>query len=116
MIEVDVWLRGNNHATTMQVPSVPTDASTWTDVDVERLLTEMLVALDREKNPGGDRPEVSLRGFSWIVSPDDAGGVLLHMEMQLGTASAGPFRVAEPVLTAMIARVISSVQTATRVH
>lgn len=116
MIEVDVWLRGNNHATTSPIPSVPSDANTWTDVEVEQLLTEMLVALDREKNPDGERPDVSLRGFSWIVSPDQVKGVLLHLEMQLGTASAGPFNLTEPVLTAMIARVIASSRTSASVH
>lgn len=116
MIEVDLWLRGNNHATTATLGSVSADARTWTDVEVEQLLTEMLLALDREKNPGGDRPPVSMRGFSWIVTTDESRGVLLHLEMQLGTASAGPFNVAEPVLTAMIGRVIASAQTATRVH
>lgn len=116
MIEVDLWLRGNNHATTARIRSVSTDAMTWTDADVERLITEMLLALDQEKSPGGDRPPVSLRGFNWIVSPDEPSGVLLHLEMQLGTASAGPFALSEPVLSAMVQRVIASAQTATRVH
>jgi hypothetical protein len=116
MIEIDLWLRGNNHATTASIRSVPSDALTWTDADVERLITEMLLALDREKNPGGDRPPVSLRGFSWIVSADEPRGVLLHLEMQLGTVSAGPFALSEPVLSAMVHRVIASAQTATSVH
>lgn len=116
MIEIDVWLRGNNHATTARITSVPSDAGTWTDVEVGQLLTEMLLALDREKNPEGERPEVVLRGFSWIVSPDDARGVLLHLEMQMGTASAGPFKVAEPLLTTMIARVVAKAQTSASVH
>ena len=51
----------------------------------------MLLALEREKNPGGDAPPVTLRGFSWIVSPYESGGVIVHLEMQMGTASAGPF-------------------------
>lgn len=116
MTEIDVWLRGNNHATTTRIASVPADAGTWTDVHVERLLTEMLLALDREKNPEGERPDVVLRGFSWIVSPDEPRGVLLHLEMQMGTASAGPFKIAEPLLTTMIARVISKAQTSASVH
>lgn len=116
MTEVDLWLRGNNHATTATIRTVPADATTWTDADVELLLTEMLLAMDREKNPGGEQPAVSLRGFSWIVSPDESGGVLLHLEMQLGTASAGPFNLGEPVLSSMIGRVLARAQTEIRIH
>lgn len=116
MIEVDLWLRGNNHASTATIRSVGADASKWTDTDVEQLLTEMLLALDREKNPGGDRPPVSLRGFSWIVSPDESRGVLLHLEMQLGTVSSGPFNLAEPVLSTMINRVLAQARAQTSVH
>lgn len=111
MIDVDLWLRGNNHATTATLRSVSEDAANWTDADVERLLTEMLLALDREKNPGGERPGISLRGFNWIVSPDETRGVLLHLEVQIGTASAGPFALTEAGLSAMIARVIAASQT-----
>ncbi len=116
MIDVDLWLRGNNHATTATLRTVPADATTWTDTDVEHLITEMLLALDREKNPGGERPPVSLRGFSWIVSSEESRGVLLHLEMQLGTASAGPFALSEPVLSAMITRVLATAQATARVH
>jgi hypothetical protein len=66
----------------------------------------MLLALDREKNPGGERPTVTLRGFSWIVSPY-AGGVLVHLETQMGTASAGPLAIDEPRLTALLTRVMA---------
>jgi hypothetical protein len=116
MIEVDLWLRGNNHATTATLRTVQADATQWTDADVEHLLTEMLLALDREKNPGGEPPPVSLRGFNWIVSPDESRGVLLHLEMQMGTASAGPFALGEAVLSAMITRVLTAAQATTRVH
>ena len=77
-IAVDIWVRGTQHATTHRITSVPTAASTWSDDDVRRLLSEMLLALDREKNPGGEVPRVTLRGFSWIVSADGGGGVLVQ--------------------------------------
>src|SRR5574341_2381688 len=86
-IEVDVWVRGTEHATTRTIASVPPQADTWSDRDVQRLLSEMLLALERETNPCGDVPQVTLRGFSWIVSPDPAGGVLVHLEMRMGAAS-----------------------------
>jgi hypothetical protein len=58
-----------------------------------------------------------LRGFSWIVSPDPAGGVLVHLEMQSGTASAGPFTIDGRKLTDMIARVLQMPGSASsRVH
>jgi len=106
-VEVDVWVRGTNRAVTEQISSVSADASAWTDDDVRRLLSEMLLALEREKNPGGEPPAVTLRGFSWIVSPDETGGVVLHVEMQMGTASAGPFAIDQARLTRMISRVMT---------
>lgn len=114
-VDVDVWLRGTNEGQTVEIGGVPADASTWTDEDVRVLLTEMLLALDRVRNPGGEPPPVSLRGFNWIVSPD-ATGVLVHIEMQVGTASAGPFPVDEASLTARIARVMATGASGPTVH
>jgi hypothetical protein len=116
MIEVDVWVRGTEHATTHQIESVPLDTTAWTDTEVRDLLVGMLRALERQKNPGGEPPSISLRGFSWIVSPDDAGGVLLHLEMQMGSASAGPFAIDEARLTSSIGRVLERPPAADRVH
>jgi hypothetical protein len=115
-VDVDIWVRGTHHATTHRIAAVPAAASTWTDDDVRRLLSEMLLALDREKNPGGVVPPVTLRGFSWIVSAYEAGGVLLHLDMQTGTASAGPFAIAAERLTGMIERVMEKTQPSTTVH
>lgn len=105
-VEVDVWVRGTPHAATYQIESLPANPNDWSDTDVRRLLSEMLLALDREKNPGGESPIVTLRGFSWIVSPY-AGGVLVHLETQSGTASAGPLAVDEARLTALLTRVLA---------
>lgn len=115
MIDVDVWVRGRQNATVEHVEGVSRNAASWTEADVKRLLEGMLLALERVKNPGGIPPEVSLRGFSWIVSPDE-GGVLLHLEMQLGTVSAGPFAIDELRLTDMIARVMGGPKVSTLVH
>jgi hypothetical protein len=105
-IEVDVWVRGQQEATTHTLTTVPADPALWSDSDVHRLLSEMLLVLEREKNPGGEPPQVTLRGFNWIVSPDASGGVIVHLEMQMGTASAGPFTIDEQRLVAMIQRVM----------
>jgi hypothetical protein len=107
-IEVDVWVRGTLHAKTHEIDAFP-DPRVWQERDVRRLLAEMLRALEREKNPGGDPPPVSLRGFSWIVSPYEA-GVLVHLEMQMGTASAGPLAIDEHRLTEMVARIMTAEQ------
>jgi hypothetical protein len=114
-VEVDVWVRGTLHAETYQIESLPLDPAEWNEGDVRRLLSEMLIALDREKNPGGERPRVSLRGFSWIVSPY-AGGVLIHLETQSGTASAGPLAIDEARLTAMLARVMATADRPEVIH
>ena len=114
VMEVDIWLRGTTLTTTHPLEEVPSPASDWSDADVRGLLVEMLLALERVRNPGGPPPPVSLRGFSWIVSPATQ-GVLVHLEMQSGTASAGPFAIGEERLAAMISRVMNSDTTSSTV-
>lgn len=115
MIDVDVWVRGTSEALTLPIAGVPGVPDSWTDHDVRTLLTEMLTTLERAKNPGSDAPVVAFRGFSWIVSSGE-GGVLLHLEMPMGTASAGPFPIAESRLTEMVGRVIAGPKEEERVH
>jgi hypothetical protein len=115
MIDVDVWVRGRQDAVTEKIAGLDADASSWTDTEVKDLLEGMLLALERARNPGGIPPEVTLRGFSWIVSPDK-GGVLLHLEMQIGTVSAGPFAIDETRFTEMISRVMGGQKVSTLVH
>lgn len=115
MIDVDVWVRGRQDAAMEKVAGVSQNAASWTDADVKKLLEGMLLALQRANDPSGVPPEVTLRGFSWIVSPD-RGGMLLHVEMQLGTVSAGPFAIEEQRLTEMIVRVMGGPRVSTLVH
>ncbi len=107
--QVDIWLRGDHHATTEVIASVPREPSVWTDADIIAVLEGMLRALECAKDPGAspDRP-VSLRGFSWIVSPFETGGVVIALELTLGAVVAGPFDVPESVLSAKIERVMSA--------
>ena len=114
-MDVDVWVRGRQDATTRKIEGLPANAADWTDSDVRSLLEQMLLALEKAKNPSGDAPPISLRGFSWIVSPEEQ-GVLVHLEMQLGTVSAGPFAIGEARLTEMIARVMGGPKPSTLVH
>lgn len=113
-IDVDVWVRGENDARTVPATGVPADPSSWTDADVKSLLTEMLQALDRAGNPRSEPAPVVLRGFSWIVSPGPE-GVLLHLEVKMGTVSAGPFAIDEARLTAMVSRIMSASATSPHV-
>lgn len=115
MIDVEVWVRGRQDATTERIAGIDGDAMAWTDDDVKALLEGMLLALQRTKDPAAEPAPVTLRGFSWIVSPHE-GGVLLHVEMQLGTVSAGPFTIPEDRLTEMVARVIGGPRVSTLVH
>jgi hypothetical protein len=107
--QVDIWLRGDNHATTETIAPVAKEPRTWTDGDVAAVLVGMLRAIDRAKNPDArpDRP-VALRGFSWIVNPYEDGGVVIALEMTLGAIVAGPFDIAERELSAMISRVMAT--------
>jgi len=109
---IDIWLRGENHATTELIAPVESEPAAWTDADVAAVLVAMLRAMDRAKNPdaAADRP-VALRGFSWIVNPYEEGGVVIAIEMTLGAVVAGPFEIPEPKLTAMISRVIAASRT-----
>jgi hypothetical protein len=115
-VPIEIWLRGDNHATTEALPGSSREPRAWTDADVADVLVGMLRAIDRAKNP--DTPQnrpVSFRGFSWIVNPFE-GGVLIAIEMTLGAVVAGPFDIGEGQLTAMIHRVVSTDRPATTVH
>jgi len=116
MIDVEVWVRGRQDATTEHISGIGDDATAWTDDDVKTLLEGMLLALQRTNDPAAEPPPVTLRGFSWIVSPTDEGGMLLHVEMQLGTVSAGPFAIAEDRLTEMVSRVLGGPKVSTMIH
>ena len=106
-IPVDIWLRGDVHATTQVISTAGAEPRAWNDGDVMEVLTGMLRALDRSKHPDADPDKpIALRGFSWIVNPFDAGGVVIAIELSLGAAVAGPFDIAEGVLTGMIQRVV----------
>jgi hypothetical protein len=106
-IEAEIWVRGDQHATTQVVASVDRQPRAWTERDATDILVGMLRALERAKDPAADpdRP-VTLRGFSWIVNAFEQGGVVIAIEMSLGAIVAGPFDVAERDLTMLIQRVM----------
>lgn len=104
---VDVWLRGDDFATTEQIPGTTRDPRAWTDADVRAILEGMLRAMNRVKYPDIADPHIALRGLSWIVNPYEEGGVVIAIEITLGAAVAGPFDVDQAALEAMIARVLA---------
>ena len=108
-IPVDVWLRGDVHATTHALQEKPRGPREWTDEDITDLLTGMLRLMNNTRNPTAD-PDgpVALRGFSWIVNPFESGGVVVAIEMSLGAAVAGPFDVTEADLSGRIQRVMDA--------
>ena len=108
-IQLDIWLRGTNHATTYVISPVGREPRAWTDADVQAVLVGMLRALYRANDLAVDaeRP-VAMRGFSWIVNPFDGGGVVIELELSLGAVVAGPFDIPERELSSMITRVIAA--------
>lgn len=112
--DIEIVLRERTYAVTerIMVPSAPgapdRPPAEWTDGDVEDVLKQMLLAIDRAKNPAAEERHVALRGFSWIVEPTTEGGVVIAIEIPTGAAVAGPFAIAQPVLDRLITRVLAS--------
>lgn len=107
-IPLEIWLRGQNHATTEVVAPVRAEPRSWTEADVTAVLVAMLRALERAKFPetSSDRP-VALRGFSWIVNPFES-GVVIALELTLGAVVAGPFDIPEGDLNRLIERAMAA--------
>lgn len=112
--DVEIVLRAQNHAVTERVTH-PGEPSQWTERDIEAVLKEILLSIDRVKHPAATERHVALRGFSWIVEPAD-GGVVIAIEIPTGAAVAGPFAVAQDDLDRLITRVLSSSQPKPVVH
>jgi hypothetical protein len=107
-LPVDIWLRGNDFATTESIESPARPAAQWTDADVRHVLEGMLRAMDRRKRPGEADRAISLRGLSWIVNPYESGGVVIAIEITMGAAIAGPFDIDRETLENSIKRVLAA--------
>jgi hypothetical protein len=114
IFEVEIVLREHNEAVIERIehPGAP---RSWTEPDVEAVLKQILLAIDRVKNPGATDRFVALRGFSWIVEPSE-GGVVIAIEIPMGAAVAGPFDVPQRDLDAMITRVLAGTRPKQTVH
>ena len=117
-VSVDVWLRGQDFATTKDIHGVVREPAAWTDDDVRTVLHGMLLEMHRLKHPDDAETSIALRGLSWIVNPFDEGGVVIAIEITLGAAVAGPFEIDKTALETMIARVLGAGDTpaSTTVH
>ena len=103
---VEVVLKGRDFAVTEAVTTGHGEPASWDDAAVRDVLVQILRAIERVENPHAppDR-SVVLRGFSWIVEPNDA-DVVIAIEIPMGAAVAGPFSIDQAKLDAMIARVL----------
>ena len=115
-VSVDVWLRGQNFATTQNIPGVLREPRAWTDDDVRTVLQGMLLEMHRLKHPAEAETSILLRGLSWIVNPYEDGGVLIAIEITMGAAIAGPFDIDKSALEMMITRVLVGPSSTTTVH
>jgi hypothetical protein len=106
-VQVDVWLRGQDFATTKSIEGIAREPRGWTDEDVRTVLEGMLRSMHRLKHPEEERP-IALRGLSWIVNPYEDGGVVIAIEITMGAAVAGPFDIDKSALETMITRVLAN--------
>jgi len=104
--DIEIVLRDRNYAVTETIRHARRP-SEWTELDVEAVLKEILLAIDRIKNPDTEDRYVALRGFSWIVEPSD-GGVVIALEIPSGAAVAGPFDIEQPRLDRLITSVLAA--------
>ena len=111
--DIEIVLRERDYAITETIQH-DGPAADWTELDVETVLKEMLLAIDRAKNPGAGERFVALRGFSWIVEPTP-GGVVIALEIPSGAAVAGPFAIDQSRLDRLIARVLAAARPASPV-
>jgi hypothetical protein len=99
---VEIVLKGRDFAVTEALSVGHADPFLWTEAAVRDVLVEILRAIERAHNPSAppDRAVV-LRGFSWIVEPagDD---VVLAVEIPMGAAVAGPFKISQAKLDALV--------------
>jgi hypothetical protein len=104
--DVEIVLRERDFATTERLEH-GTDPAAWRELDVETVLKQILLAIDRAKNPRGASRFVALRGFSWIVEPV-GDQVVIAIEIPMGAAVAGPFAIEHQRLDGLIRRVIAA--------
>lgn len=113
--DVEIMLRGNERVFTERL-ACDREPADWADADVAGVLTQVLQTIDRvQASWTGEPRPVSLRGLSWIVNPYKD-GVVIALEIHSASAVAGPFRIREAELTAMVDRVTRDAGPVRNVH
>ena len=112
--DVEIVLRERDEAVTERL-EVDAEPRHWSETHAAAVLRDMLLAIDRARNPAATDRYVALRGFSWIVEPVE-GGVVIAIEIPSGAAVAGPFEIDQRVLAAMITRILAAGARPTTVH
>jgi len=116
LFDIEIVLRDRDSAIAERLEHDGNDVPAWTEADVREVLTSMLLAIDRAKNPESDQRQVTLWGFSWIVEPTK-GGVVIALEIPTGAVVAGPFDIPQARLDSLIAKVLAEARPApTVVH
>ena len=111
---VEVVLKGRDFAVTEAVSVPHGEPSTWSEAAVYDVLVEVLRTIDRVQNPGNPTDRmVVLRGFSWIVEPIE-NDVVIAMEIPMGAAVAGPFKIDQARLDGLINRVLKAERKSTQ--
>jgi len=106
IFDVEIVLKEKNYAVTEHIEHGREPAA-WAETDVEIVLKQILLAIDRVKNQSRGSRHVTLRGFSWIVEPVNE-AVVIAIEIPMGAAVAGPFAIDRSRLDSMIRRVIAA--------
>ncbi len=107
LFDVEIVLRDRDDAVSEQILHTGNALAEWTEADVESVLKDILLAMDRAKHPDSTSRHVALRGFSWIVEPTND-GVVIAIEIPTGAAVAGPFEIDQARLNALITRVLAA--------
>src|SRR5260370_17117038 len=102
--DVEIVGRETNQGVTERIGH-GTEPRAWRELDVETVLKQILLAIDRVKHPSAGGRHVALRGFSWIVEPM-GNEVVIAIEIPMGAAVAGPFAIESHRLDEQIRRVI----------
>jgi hypothetical protein len=114
-IPVEIMLRGNDRVFTESVVH-PGEPGNWTPADLASILKDILVVIDRVQNPAKtEKPDVELRGLSWIVHPT-ADGPVIALEIHTASAVAGPLNVPQQRLDDLVTNAVRSSRPADVVH
>ena len=112
---VEVLLKMKEEVVEKTIDFEGPEAVAWTDDDARHVFELALGAFDEVQNPDTQERSVSLRGFSWIVSPVSE-GVVIAIEIPSGAVVAGPFNADVDILTATITRALANTQSTESVH